>query len=491
MQDDELADDIDCMNQLYSDNEADATGGPGCILINQAAAVSGGKARAASSSLVASGSHHHHQNKQDNFKLISSLTRSVNGKIISFLRKKLKTDDKETVQSPGEAGEDEESTDPEDAEVEDEEEEEEEEEDEADIEDPDFYNVEQVSDYYTDSDEEQDEDSYSIVSTPKPKLQPFFSQPYLDILNSKQNELKFLLIDHMAVSSSEQTDKDEYFINLITKSLHCILINNLSEFIQLIDLINKQKKSEPIKIILFCSERYLNKYLKLYLDLIKFNDSFAGFFKHYFIPRKVTLVNGTSTAANITTTSILANYLGNCNHFYNSLFLDELWANATSSNNIENSNEILNRLSKYVNCSQETVMPLQIGEVMLNDEVNSKFIPFLVDIRIGTTANSEANNEIFSEQLQLQQQQLPSPSLAASVSHKSILSSSNSMPHFAVSNNMQSPSASNMTAANQTGSSGQKSLNNNRYSPPNSPVTSLTNTNSEENGAYNLQLDYW
>jgi hypothetical protein len=184
------------------------------------------------------------KNKNENFKhQITNLTRSVNGKIISFLRKKLKSDDssKEVAvqESPGDAEELEESEG--EGEVEDADEvelleqaeaeaeveaEDEDEEYDPEADDPDFYNVDQVSNY-TESDEEQDEDSYSIVSTPKPKLQPFYSQSYLDQINSGMSDFKFLLIDHTAISSNEQTENDEYFINLITKSLNCILINSL------------------------------------------------------------------------------------------------------------------------------------------------------------------------------------------------------------------------------------------------------------------------
>jgi hypothetical protein len=216
-------DNLEYVNQVSSDNEVDPTASGviinrdrcGDLNQNQAVTSSGGE-----------------KNKPENFKhQISNLTRTVNGKIISFLRKKLKNDDgKETiVQSPGDAEELEESDDVEDVEeVEEAEAENEDEEDDYDPEadDPDFYNVDQVSNY-TDSDDEQEEDSYSIVSTPKPKLQPFYSQTYLDQINSGAGDFTFLLIDHTAINNNEQSENDEYFINLITKSLSCILINNL------------------------------------------------------------------------------------------------------------------------------------------------------------------------------------------------------------------------------------------------------------------------
>lgn len=275
-------DELDLLNQICSDNEVDNL------------------PRHAAHHLH----HHHHRSKnlirngnknnKENFKLISNLTRQwKDGKLISFLRKKLKNESTQSMiasqyldvnsstsnaaaaamiaaglENSGAAGavkeidgksksenehhtgenqnelESEDAADEEYAEDEDEEDEsqdEEEEEEEADLDD--YYNVEQISDYYTDSDEEQEEDSYSIVSTPKPRLQPFYSQSCLDVLNTStnsgvdlvassishqsSNDFKLLLIDHTAISNSEQTENDEYFINLITKSLNCVLINNL------------------------------------------------------------------------------------------------------------------------------------------------------------------------------------------------------------------------------------------------------------------------
>jgi hypothetical protein len=273
-------------------------------------------------------------------------------------------------------------------------------------------------------------------------------------------------------------------LNLDLESKYFSIIN--SEFLQLVDLIAKQKKSEPIKILLFCSECYLNKYLKLYLDLVKFNENFSRLFKHYFVPRRLSLVSSNST------TSMLVNYLGKSNNLYNSLFIDELWCHVTSapiSNNLERFKEILNRLKKYVNCPNEMSMPLQIGEVMINDEVNSKFIPFLIDIRIGVLGQPSQTYEgandggLVSEcQPQPQQLLLPPPSLV----HKNSLSTSNSMPHFLTNVQQSSPMNSHQSVMNKS-----------RYSPPSSPLTTSSGFNSglnmsEEGGnGYNLQLDYW
>jgi hypothetical protein len=196
--------------------------------------------------------------------------------------------------------------------------------------------------------------------------------------------------------------------------------------------------------------------------------------------------------------------------------MDELWAHATSapiSNNLEHSKEILARLTKYLNCGaassplQESHASFQIGEVMINDEVNSKFIPFLVDIRIGVLGGGQPGYEINSseaaavvalseqsqppqQQPQASQQQLLPPPSVANLVHKNSMSSSNSMPHFLTNLQQSSP-----MSFHQTGGF----MNKNRYSPPSSPLTatssgvgsSLGVAGSDESAGYNLQLDYW
>lgn len=241
-----------------------------------------------------------------------------------------------------------------------------------------------------------------------------------------------------------------------------------------------------IKIILFCSENYLNKYLKLYLDLVKLNENFSVLLKHYFIPRRVVLVNNNQNNQVMSlgagsTSSLLVNYLGRQNQVYQSLFLDDLWAFATAapiSNNLEHSSELLSRLGRYINTPESGFCSLQIGEVMLNDEYNSKFIPFLVDVRIGIVSINEPIGE--------DQQQQPSGLTASPIvsppnaAKSSSISSSNSMPQFT--QQQQSPTSV---------CSSQK----NRFSPPNSPLPSIASSNTSSSiyseDSYNLQLDYW
>lgn len=129
----------------------------------------------------------------------TSNSKKLTGKIISFIRKlrneNLEEEDDEfddVIDDEGEIDAEDEEYDEQEEEEEEEEEDEHEEpveheyEDEEEEEneenettilqddfDDDMYDIEQVSDYTDDSDS-ANQDAYSIVSTPKPKLQPFF-----------------------------------------------------------------------------------------------------------------------------------------------------------------------------------------------------------------------------------------------------------------------------------------------------------------------------
>jgi hypothetical protein len=452
--------------------------------------------------------------KPENFKLITNLTRTVNRKITSFLRKKLKTDGEEEgeeggeevcadaiIKDGGELGENlggekgrEEEGEYKEDEVEDEDEEEDEENCCEDLDE--YYNVYNISDYYTESDEEHQEDSYSIISIPKPKLQPYFSQSYLDLLHSSQNNLhninynnnhnnnnnqyKFLLTDFYKTENSDHNCSNE-FLTLLTRHLNCVLIHNLNEFVQFIDLANNKKQKtkedqqQKSKIVLFCSENYLNEYLKLYMDLIKYNESIGKSFLHYVIPNHFDSKNG----------GHLATCLGKSSPNYSKMFLDEFWPKSficNTTNLVENSKEILTRLMKYIKCSKEK-LSLRVGEVMLNDDLDSKFIPFLIDIRIGVLQKyDDVNLGCDLEANTNKSEQQPN----VIVQKNTLLSTSLSMPQFMQTlNSFQSPSSSQISSKS-------------KFSPPNSPLTPISALNHHNNGiissdetGYNLQLDYW
>jgi hypothetical protein len=200
---------------------------------------------------------------------------------------------------------------------------------------------------------------------------------------------------------------------------------------------------------------------------------------------------------------------------YGQLFADDFWsrlesAATTTGGNLETTKEeLVERLNRYV--SGENVIQMQIGEVMLNQinsngDLTSKFIPFLVDVRIGFLSSQESYSFGFDE----------NPTTVASLSSaRSSLSTSNSLPQFSINSHSTNKDShnSNNSAGTPTSSvhaplTGNKSptngkaLNNKQpqqqYSPPNSPISSSRGTPVDNEStaaasttAYNLQLDYW
>ena len=241
-----------------------------------------------------------------------------------------------------------------------------------------------------------------------------------------------------------------------------------------------------IKLILIGNDQYFNKYAQIYVELLKTNENLIQFLKHFFIPRS---------------TSILATYMCKLSHIYNSLFGDEFWSKLDTDMKNVCYKDVESRIIKYVNLSWKdySVLPLQIGEIMLNqqsDESTPQFLPFLFDIRIGFPTKyqqTQQSNEIIDNNI-------------IDLTKYNQISKSNSLTHFNNNNSsiLTTNSASNSPAliktndrlfqyANTSSSSSVNTNNNtnsnsNRYSPPNSPITSI---NSNDEMGYNLQLDYW
>jgi hypothetical protein len=316
-------------------------------------------------------------------------------------------------------------------------------------------------------------------------------------LTSNDYDISFILIDDsdnllqiLTTISSEQE-----FI-LITSYFEIrILFETILKWFQTQTSVNMSNKNNiltnlilHIKLIIIGNDQYFNKYAQIYVELLKNNESLIQFLKHFFIPRS---------------TSILATYMCKLSHIYNSLFGDEFWSKLDTDMKNCCYKDVESRIIKYVNLSWKdySILPLQIGEIMLNqqsDESTPQFLPFLFDIRIGfpTKYQTQQSNEIIDNNI-------------IDLTKYNQISKSNSLTHFNINNSssLASNSASNspaliktnerlfqytntsstssvMTTSNNT----TNNSNSNRYSPPNSPNTSINN--NDELG-YNLQLDYW
>ena len=296
-------------------------------------------------------------------------------------------------------------------------------------EDFDVDDIEQVTDY-GESDNDQD-DAYSIVSTPKPKLQPFFTNSnqlnFKDstVLINKQYGLsassnslntnkqdgessggsldeKIKLTQKIEYKIMNITSNNDFFVfidesdSLMTKfnqelnfESH-LLMKNWTEMgifnetiLKLAQTDNFTKFNQTIKLVIIGNDQCLNKYTQSYLQLINENESLGQSIMHFFVPRK---------------NSIFASHIGRLNSTYYSMFCDEFWMKLDDS--LSDSGvlfkDIWERMTRYVLRNDSNVMSFQIGECLLSTSIrldtesnssssvskNTLSVPFLCDVRI-------------------------------------------------------------------------------------------------------------
>lgn len=148
-----------------------------------------------------------------------------------------------------------------------------------------FYkNIEQVSDYAnSDSDEPnflfKDQDAYSIVSTPKPKIEPFYSQNPVD---SEENSLCLNFKRNYLIAEKPESIMDNY---VVRKNFTIIEVEELGKSLSEQQLEYLLKNKTNVRIFLIGSDNSaLRNYLRsFYLNLIKLNSDFSKIFQNIFI----------------------------------------------------------------------------------------------------------------------------------------------------------------------------------------------------------------
>lgn len=361
-----------------------------------------------------------------------------------------------------------------------------------------MYDIEQISDY-TDSDNDPEQDAYSIISTPKPKLQPFYSnfdvnsnKYYADTNSTKTSQIKLydefesktqtekmhviqpsrkLSIDHIEFNFADLHSSNEhsclvfmdendpilsYLLDVAHESKLLFVHKNkylktfIDALLKYLPTLSNKSQLAP-KFVVMGDDQYLNRYLQTYVDLLKTNESTLTSLKHYFIGRGA---------------SVMSSHLCKCSSLYASLFGDEFWQQLDQEV-AKSPKEVLNRLVRYVQAKETSTNAFQIGEVMINEQsenLSSKSVPFLCHIRIGFSPKDQLGEHA--------QQQPPEPTDTNSNQQKNMLTTSSSVPQFNL---------------NQSPSQLVKQSNSNRLSPPISPIS----PNVSDEFGYNLQLDYW
>jgi hypothetical protein len=439
--------------------------------------------------------------ENSNDRKINSNSKKLTGKIISFIRKLRNENVNENLEAGDECeGEYEEDDEDEEAEIQNEE--------TITIlnEDYDFdiEDIEQISDY-CDSDNEQD-DAYSIISTPKPRLQPFFknlSHQNSDnsqlMINSENKTYEFNVpftnnnnininldfVDSVELEKVKIAQKFEYKLMNITSDndlfllidetdalmVHFshefnfeahLLIKSFAELKIFNETLLKMlpKMQQPFKLVIIGPDQFLNKYTQSYLD--SRNEPFTHLVKHYFVPRSK---------------SILASYIARINGTYCKLFCDEFWLKIDELM-VELSCAITfslvwERICKYVESKRDgDSVSFQIGECILKTD-NTKTVrclPFLCDVRIGFPCVKATAAVDQALETTLQSKNLNN-SLSLEVNTEI-------NPHFNMNRLIENDRFVQYTSYLS---------NSNRDSPPNSPQ----DAQCQDELGYNLQLDYW
>ena len=295
--------------------------------------------------------------------------------------------------------------------------------------------IEQVTDY-DESDNDQD-DAYSIVSTPKPKLQPFFtstnqlnfkdSTVLINKFNSDFNAFGGLSASSNSLNVNKQdgdgngensneklklTQKIEHKLMNITSNNDVfvfideydalmthfnqelnfeshLLLKNCQELNVFYETIAKlaqtdsfTKFNRKITLVIIGNDQCLNRYVQSYVAFE--NEILGTIIRHFFVPRK---------------NSILASHIGRLNSMYYSMFCDDFWTKLDESivESRVSFKEIWKRLTKYVLKNDANVISFPIGECLIGTSIRletdtysssssgtkiSLSIPFVCDVRI-------------------------------------------------------------------------------------------------------------
>jgi hypothetical protein len=149
---------------------------------------------------------------------------------------------------------------------------------------------------------------------------------------------------------------------------------------------NSENSTNPrqLKLLLFANESYnVQKYVQnFYLEILVDTSSSGGQsiqsrIKHYVVMRR--------------SGSFLGTQLARTSPLYQSLFADDWWSKldwtADLGSNTAAVREISSRFVRYMSVESTRELACQIGELMINqmsgDDLSSKFVPFLSEVRIG------------------------------------------------------------------------------------------------------------
>ncbi|CAC5390321.1 PACS2 [Mytilus coruscus] len=272
-------------------------------------------------------------------------------------------------------------------------------------------------------------DTVSVMSTPKPRLRPFFAGKggNADVTESMKSGES----GRMSDDGSKKNDCDSHPRKALLEQLSAVLAGSDDQLPDNIILVNtaewqgqfflqklqeKQfkvictcgnadvkaavsnlvhkiqkfcntnpKKPSPVKIAIAGADGYINSVLRPYVEQFSAKPpDWQGYVRFLVIPFG---------------NSCIGKNLGTLDSTYSSLFLDQSWKDTfdkTESIKLD-SQEIINRVSKYLS-SASTLLQIPIAEAMVmckgksgEDESCQNFIPFFSEVKIGNPESTNAS----------------------------------------------------------------------------------------------------
>ncbi|CAC5390319.1 PACS2 [Mytilus coruscus] len=305
-------------------------------------------------------------------------------------------------------------------------------------------------------------DTVSVMSTPKPRLRPFFAGKggNADVTESMKSGES----GRMSDDGSKKNDCDSHPRKALLEQLSAVLAGSDDQLPDNIILVNtaewqgqfflqklqeKQfkvictcgnadvkaavsnlvhkiqkfcntnpKKPSPVKIAIAGADGYINSVLRPYVEQFSAKPpDWQGYVRFLVIPFG---------------NSCIGKNLGTLDSTYSSLFLDQSWKDTfdkTESIKLD-SQEIINRVSKYLS-SASTLLQIPIAEAMVmckgksgEDESCQNFIPFFSEVKIGNPESTNASGAVQSNDLYHAESALDFDDVSTVVTSPALLSSS-------------------------------------------------------------------
>nr|XP_022331233.1 phosphofurin acidic cluster sorting protein 1-like isoform X4 [Crassostrea virginica] len=262
--------------------------------------------------------------------------------------------------------------------------------------------IDELAESMSDSGQEMDPDAVSVISTPKPRLRPFFQGRMSAVELDDGTKPRKALMDQLGVvlgGSEDHLPETLMLINSLEwqgQLFHQKLQENNYNVIctcgeadvkaaisALVSKIQKycnsnSKAPSAVKVCIAGSDSYVNTVLRPYVEQFSAKPpDWQTYVKFLILPF------GSSS---------LGRYIGSIDNIYNSLFLDQHWKDTFEKTEAPklDSQDLMSRLSRYLNCSG-SVVQLPIAEAMVmckaksgEEDSSQILIPFISEVKIGS-----------------------------------------------------------------------------------------------------------